>query len=283
MSDTMLADEQVATSAEPAASSDVAVADDWKASLPDDLRSHPSIENMADVASLAKSMVHAQSMVGADKIAVPGKWADADDWSQVYDKLGRPAKAEEYGLKFEMPDGEQPDENLTGWFAETAHKIGLNTTQAQELANSYMEMTGTMAQPGVDAEAAKAEATAELRKEYGKAFDDRIGKGNNFIGEFATEGLAELRLEDGTALMNHPAFIRTIVNAAQFIHESVSEDKMVGEKENNAITPAEASKQLEEVMRPDSPYWDSRQPQHSTYVQRALSINEMIHPEEDGA
>ena len=281
MSDTMLADEQVATSAEPAASSDVA--DDWKASLPDDLRSHPSIENMPDVSALAKSMVHAQSMVGADKIAVPGKWADADDWSQVYDKLGRPAKAEEYGLKFEMPDGEQPDENLTGWFAETAHKIGLNTTQAQELANSYMEMTGTMAQPGVDAEAAKAEATAELRKEYGQAFDDRIGKGNNFIGEFGTEGLAELRLEDGTALMNHPAFIRTIVNAAQFIHESVSEDKMVGEKENNAITPAEASKQLEEVMRPDSPYWDSRHPQHSTYVQRALSINEMIHPEEDGA
>ena len=58
---------------------------------------------------------------------------------------------------------------------------------------------------------------------------------------------------------------------------------MVGEKENNAITPAEASKQLEEVMRPDSPYWDARHPQHGTYVQRALSINEMIHPEEDGA
>ena len=280
----MLADEQVATSAEPVASSDNVGADDWKASLPDDLRSHPSIENMPDVASLAKSMVHAQSMVGADKIAVPGKWADADDWSQVYDKLGRPAKADEYGLTFDMPDGEQPDENLTGWFAETAHKIGLNPSQAQELANSYMEMTGTMAQPGVDAEAAKAEATAELRKEYGQAFDDRIGKGNNFIGEFGTEGLTELRLEDGTALMNHPAFIRTIVNAAQYIHESVSEDKMVGEKESNAITPAEASKQLEEVTRPDSPYWDSRHPQHDTYVQRALAINEMIHPEvEDGA
>ena len=63
----MLADEQVATSAEPAASSDNVGADDWKASLPEDLRSHPSIENMPDVASLAKSMVHAQSMVGADR------------------------------------------------------------------------------------------------------------------------------------------------------------------------------------------------------------------------
>ena len=157
----MLAGEQVAEVADTAVatSDEAAVAADWKAALPDDLREHPSIAGMQDVASLAKSMVHAQSMVGADKIAVPGKWADDEDWSQVYDKLGRPASAEEYGLKFEVPDGEA-DPALTGWFAETAHKIGLNTKQAQQLADSYIELTGGMGQPEVDLEAAKAEARA---------------------------------------------------------------------------------------------------------------------------
>lgn len=278
----MLAGEQVAEVADTAVatSDEAAVAADWKAALPDDLREHPSIAGMQDVASLAKSMVHAQSMVGADKIAVPGKWADDEDWSQVYDKLGRPASAEDYGLQFEVPDGEA-DPALTGWFAETAHKIGLNTKQAQQLADSYIELTGGMGQPEVDLEAAKADATAELRQEYGAAFNDRLGKGNNFLGEFGADGLMDLRLNDGTPLMNHPAFIRTVVNAAQYIHESVSEDKLIGDKDSNVVTPGEAQKQLEEVMRPDSPYWDSRHPQHDVYVQRALSIQEMIHPELD--
>jgi len=279
----MLAGEQVAEVADTAVatSDEAAVAADWKAALPDDLREHPSIAGMQDVASLAKSMVHAQSMVGADKIAVPGKWADDEDWSQVYDKLGRPSSAEDYGLQFEVPDGGEADPALTGWFAETAHKIGLNTKQAQQLADSYIELTGGMGQPEVDLEAAKAEATSELRQEYGAAFDDRLGKGNNFLGEFGADGLMELRLNDGTPLMNHPAFIRTVVNAAQYIHESVSEDKLIGDKDSNVVTPGEAQKQLEEVMRPDSPYWDSRHPQHDVYVQRALSIQEMIHPELD--
>tara|TARA_R100001129_G_scaffold23215_1_gene14770 strand:- start:6 stop:857 length:852 start_codon:yes stop_codon:yes gene_type:complete len=278
----MLAGEQVAEVADTAVatSDEAAVAADWKAALPDDLREHPSIAGMQDVASLAKSMVHAQSMVGADKIAVPGKWADDEDWSQVYDKLGRPASAEDYGLQFEVPDGEA-DPALTGWFAETAHKIGLNTKQAQQLADSYIELTGGMGQPEVDLEAAKAEATSELRQEYGAAFDDRLGKGNNFLGEFGADGLMELRLQDGTPLMNHPAFIRTVVNAAQYIHESVSEDKLIGDKDSNVVTPGEAQKQLEEVMREDSPYWDARHPQHDVYVQRALSIQEMIHPDLD--
>ena len=278
----MLAGEQVAEVADTAVatSDEAAVAADWKAALPDDLREHPSIAGMQDVASLAKSMVHAQSMVGADKIAVPGKWADDEDWSQVYDKLGRPASAEDYGLQFEVPDGEA-DPALTGWFAETAHKIGLNTKQAQQLADSYIELTGGMGQPEVDLEAAKAEATAELRQEYGAAFNDRLGKGNNFLGEFGADGLMELRLQDGTPLMNHPAFIRTVVNAAQYIHESVSEDKLIGDKDSNVVTPGEAQKQLEEVMREDSPYWDARHPQHDVYVQRALSIQEMIHPDLD--
>ena len=278
----VLAGEQVAQVADTAVatSDEAAVAADWKAALPDDLREHPSIAGMQDVASLAKSMVHAQSMVGADKIAVPGKWADEDDWSQVYDKLGRPASAEEYGLQFDVPDGEA-DPALTGWFAETAHKIGLNTKQAQQLADSYIELTGGMGQQEVDLEAAKAQATAELRQEYGAAFDDRLGKGNNFLGEFGADGLMELRLNDGTPLMNHPSFIRTVVNAAQYIHESVSEDKLIGDKDSNVVTPGEAQKQLEEVMRPDSPYWDARHPQHDVYVQRALSIQEMIHPDLD--
>ena len=280
----MLAGEQVAEVADAAVapSDEAAVAADWKAALPDDLREHPSIAGMQDVASLAKSMVHAQSMVGADKIAVPGKWADDEDWDQVYNKLGRPDTAAEYNLNWQVEDGEA-DPALTEWFENAAHQVGLNVKQAQALADSYIELTGKDATGQIDLEAAKAESTAELQKEYGNAFDDRLNKGDNFIGEFGAEGLQDLRLEDGTPLLNNPAFVKTIVNAAQFIHESVSEDAMVGDRDSVAITPQEAQAELEQVMRPDSPYWDARHPQHAAYVDRALSIQEQIHPESDDA
>ena len=52
---------------------------DWKASLSDDLKADKSLENIKDIESLAKSYVHAQKMVGGDKIPVPNKFATEDD------------------------------------------------------------------------------------------------------------------------------------------------------------------------------------------------------------
>jgi len=53
-------------------------------SLPEDLRNEPSLRLFSDPASLAKSYVHAQRMIGADKIPLPGKSATDDEWRQVY-------------------------------------------------------------------------------------------------------------------------------------------------------------------------------------------------------
>ena len=68
-----MADEQVADvsgEAEVAPSgvlsaTDNAVADsgNWRDSLPDDIKDHQSLQNIADVGALAKTMIHAQSMV----------------------------------------------------------------------------------------------------------------------------------------------------------------------------------------------------------------------------
>ena len=44
---------------------------DWKASLSDEIRSDKSLENIKDIEGLAKSYVHAQKLVGSDKIPVP--------------------------------------------------------------------------------------------------------------------------------------------------------------------------------------------------------------------
>ena len=74
------------------------VPDDWRSAIPEDIREHKSLSTIKDVGGLAKGFVHAQSMIGADKIAIPGKFATEDDWNPVWDKLGRPESAEAYEL-----------------------------------------------------------------------------------------------------------------------------------------------------------------------------------------
>ena len=74
---------------------------DWKSSLSDEIRSDKSLENIKDVEGLAKSYVHAQKLVGADKIPVPNKFATEKDWDAVYEKLGRPKDAS--GYKYDLP------------------------------------------------------------------------------------------------------------------------------------------------------------------------------------
>ena len=54
---------------------------DWKASLSDEIRNEKSLENISDISSLAKGYVHAQKLVGADKIPVPNKHATEEDWT----------------------------------------------------------------------------------------------------------------------------------------------------------------------------------------------------------
>ncbi len=286
-----MADEQVAdVSAEPEvapsgvlSATDNAVADsgNWRDSLPDDIKDHQSLQNIADVGALAKTMIHAQSMVGAEKIPVPGKWATDDDWEQVYSKLGRPEAADGYEL--DLGEGEV-DEEFVGAFRDAAHKAGLTPRQAQQLAGWYNGMSAeglAGAEAGkVDIEAAKAQATADLRQEYGKAYDERLTLGNNLIGEFGEEGLLDLRLEDGTPLINNAAFVKTIINAAHYINSSISEDKLVGDR-GSAMTPAEADEKIQELMREDGPYWDGKHPMHESYVQQVLKLNEEKYPEEE--
>ena len=61
----------------------------FRDSLPEDLRNNPSLKNFNDVGGLAKSYVHAQRMIGADKIALPNQNSTDEDWANVYNKLGR--------------------------------------------------------------------------------------------------------------------------------------------------------------------------------------------------
>ena len=266
-----------------AASGEPAPQDDWKSSLPEDLRMDPSIANQPSVESMGRSYVSAQRMVGLDKIAVPTEHSTDEEWSQVYDKLGRPESPEGYDLEMNnIPAGLEANPQLVDWFAGTAHDIGLTPKQAQALADRYNVMAGEVEQAPDDmalaAEAKEQEGVRSLQKEYGKAFDTKIGTAKAVLSQYGGDDLLEMRLEDGTALASNPSLVRTLVNIGDFMQNKLGEDTLRGAKTGgNAMTPADAQRELNTVQVQGGPYWDSMHPGHAAAVAESLRLNEFIH------
>jgi len=271
-----MSEEQVA---EVSADAEVAqsVADDWRSTIPEEIRGHKSLEHIQDVGALAKSYVNAQSMIGADKLAIPGKYATDDDWAEVYRRLGRPDNAADYELNNELPDGVSVNDDMLGWFKDAAHEAGLSPQQAQKLLNGYNQMLGGMvADDAGQADQMRADTETELRREFGQAFEDRISNANAVMQEFVVEELSEIQMADGRLLGDHPDVIRMMVNIGEFINSKIGEDSLEGVKNSGAMTPVEAEHRLAELRAPGTPYWDQRHPEHDFYVQEALKYQGMV-------
>ena len=239
-------------------------------SLPEDLRVEPSLRNFTDPASLAKSYVHAQRMIGADKIPLPGKSATDEDWANVWSRLGRPQAPSEYELKFENPIF--ADNELES-FKQSAFEAGLNNRQVERMAKFLDEaVSGARSSRSEVTEKAVYEAEQELRQEFGQAFDQRMALAYNAATQLLGDAslLDEVELSDGRMLGDHPQVVRMFAKLA----EQIGEDKLLGETSELIMTPQEAGQRIAEMTRRDSPYWDKLHPEHDTYVDEVLRLRE---------
>ena len=259
-----MSEEQVAeVSAEVAPS--VAVSDDWRSNIPEDIRGHKSLDTINDVGALAKSFINAQSMIGREQVPIPGKYATDDDWKAVDARLGRPETPEGYELENNIAEGMTDMPEMLDGFRAAAHEVGLRPTQAQGLLNWYNEQMG--GQVEVDSgqvDQIRENATMELKREYGPAFDDRISNASAVLQEFGQADLADVQLADGSALGDHPEMVRMMVNVSQFISGKIGEDTLEGMKSSGAMTPNDIEARIGEVIgKPgEGPYWERRHPGH---------------------
>ena len=242
---------------------------DWKASLSNELRADKSLENIKDIESLAKSYVHAQKMVGADKIPVPNKYATEKDWDAVYEKLGRPKTSD--GYKFDLPQDKQVDEVSLKEFSTQAHKLGLLPGQAQGMVKFYNEMTAKSLQDADSkALAARENSTKELKQEWGQAFDQKVSQAATLAKSVGATELLNANLADGTKLGDHPVMIKAFAELAS----KMGEDSIVQASEPTYLTPSQIDKQIGELTQTGSAYWDKNHPNHSDAVQEVLALRE---------
>lgn len=218
-------------------------ADDARAWLPGEFREDPTFKDFRDVAGLAKSYKHAAQMVGLDKgqvLRMPKGADDAEGLAAVWNAMGRPEKAEGYGLQ--SPIETVPAETITAFSAE-AHKLGLSKAQAEGVLAFYGTTMGGLATQAGEAMAAQAkEAEAVLRKEFGAAFDDKIHAARRVLREVADE--ETIAMLERTGLGNNAGLIKVLAHAAAASSEAPALKGGGDTQISRRLTPADAKAQL---------------------------------------
>ena len=245
---------------------------DWKASLSDEIRADKSLENINDIESLAKSYVHAQKLVGSDKIPVPNKHATEEDWNAVYKRLGRPETAD--GYKFNLPEDQKVNEEGLKVFADQAHKLGLLPNQAEGMVKFYNEMQANqLKEADSTAIAGRQKAIDELQSEWGQAYKQKVEQANNVVASVFPQGFMSTNLADGTKLGDHPAVIKAFADLAS----KMGEDKIPQAEGPAYLTPKQIDKEIAALQAPGSAYWDKNHPNHEISVEEVKELFEQKH------
>ena len=244
----------------------------WRDSLPEELKTNASLEKFSDVSTLAKSYINAESMIGKDKMVIPGANTTEDEWNDIYDKLGRPSDPNAYELTAEVGEGEQIDEQLMSSFKETAHKHGLSPAQAQGLLDYYNSISSqSMVDLENNAVLVQEQSQRELREEWGGSYEANLSQASNIGKQFFGEEIYGLQMADGSQLGDNPTLIKGLAKMASV----VSEDTLVGDKQS-AASGGNFQQQINDLTSPNSASWNKMDPQHDATVQKVLALRSMI-------
>lgn len=257
---------------------------DWIGGLPEDLRNNDILgdhklgegEKMVSVPpSVIKSHLHAQTMIGKDKVVIPGETATEEEWNQLYTKLGRPAEAS--GYEFTPPQIEGADTEvitkLTDGFRDMAHKTGLTKSQAEAVYGWYLEAYAKEIESVNEIVAQSLEAsTAELKRVWGDQYDQKLKAATALVDKYGDEDIKSWLEASGAG--NSPAYIKLMSNIAGQFGEDVLKVGISGAI--GVMTQEEGEKELAK-LRAHPGYMDGQHPEHQSILERISRINDQIY------
>lgn len=146
------------------------------------------------------------------------KEGDAEGWSNVWNKLGRPEKAEGYDLP--VPEGDSGE--FAGSASGKMYELGLSKSQARGIAEWYnTQQSQVIDQYNQQREQQATDNVAAIRKEWGNNFDANVAIANKAVAAYLPpEAVAALK-ESG--LGSNPHFVK----AFHKIGQSLSEAKVI--------------------------------------------------------
>ena len=242
---------------------------DWRTGFEEEGKHDPTIQNIKDVESAAKTLIHQQKMLGS-RIPIP---KTDEEKSELYGKLGRPEKSDQYEIS--IPDTHNQyfqDENIKN-FKAVAHNIGLNNDQVQKLIDYQVESINYQTQQAQsNLESGKGETESLLRKEWGFEYDKNVRSAQRAMKVYGDEELTALM---NTEAGNHPAVVRLFAR----LGKEVTED-MAKNTQNNrlAVSPLDAKAEIEKIFSDTKhPYHNAGSPEHLNAVEKVKQLHEKVY------
>lgn len=234
---------------------DTGAAQDWTASLPDDLKNHEAILRLKDggVEALARSHVNAQKFIGRDPNEMFAKPKDEAEFRGVMQKLGLPEQATDYKLElpqdYKAPQGFEIDKPVGQAFLAAAHEAGILPKQATAIYAKVTEMMSGFETSQREAIAAKeTELDADFQKEFGAAAKHTLAS-----AAFAADkmGLTTQEVDALPAETRHK-MIRALAKTAAFFQEDqtgFNRPSGTAGFGNGPLSPSQAQAKAQELSR----------------------------------
>jgi hypothetical protein len=229
---------------------------------------------------LQKSYVHAQRMIGKDKITIPQEGADPSEWDGFYERLGRPGdgnyKLDPTGL---MPADLPFDPQVLDRFKKVFHAAGLNQKQAEGVFKNYLQYVGEVHssnQQGVEAQ--RQEWVNTVKKEFGRAFDERVDLAVRAVETFGGNELVQWL--DQTGMGDHPMFVKMFAKIGQQMQEALASPN---QSRGWTMTPDTARQEIARAQRDTEfmkAYMTPAATGHAEAVKKMQDLFSFAYPEE---
>ena len=241
------------------------------AGISEDLRSDLTLKATKNVAGMASQLVNAQKMIGKqpNMTLIPNEQSSLTEWDEFHKSMGRPDTPDEY--EYNHIEGfEGVDEEMEAAFKNLAHSEGIRPSTLQKLIEFDDNRIMGMRQAMQEAKAQEAEqCEADLKKQWGNAFEERLHLANRMIEENTTEENKGALLE---AMGNNPRVADFLANiAGKFVeHKIISADV-------SKHTPTDALAEAD-VLRSTPGYLDGqlKQTSPSRYKQITQQISKLM-------
>jgi hypothetical protein len=210
--------------------SDGAFVENWKQSLPEDIRAEKSLDTFHDLPGAMKMFVNAQRKLGMKGVTVPTEKSTDEDWGEFYKAVGRPEKPEEY--KLAVPKGLEAvyNENVLKDARGVIHAAGLTQRQADTLMAWDSKRTAAF----IEARAkARQDGLAALRKSWG----DDWKKNEALVQKVVADHLPPESIDEMKELMDdHPVLAQLLAK----VGGNFMEDHLADEGQSVGVATAQA-------------------------------------------
>lgn len=245
--------------------------------VPEDLRAEKYWDSFKgkDMKDVMKSSWETKKMVG-NAIQLP-KEDDAEGWSKVYDKLGRPKDHKEYTFETKF-EGLQFDEELLDGFKAAAHKQGMPAKMFTGIMDHYTQSLYNQTEKMQKEDLGVRNAVdLEMKEKYAANYEFASAVGKRAIRELVKDEEGAKMIEE--VMIRNPKVFQAMVAEGERMRSHGTIDG-VTPFNFNGIEPAGAKAEINKVLNdPTHPYHDQKKPGYTEAVQSMENMYKVAYPD----